>query len=113
MKRTREEIRYEASTLRLAELAKALAHPTRIAILKFLARKSCSCIGDLQALLPLAQSTISQHIRALKEAGLIEGEIDPPKINYAINLAQWHEARALFASLFELEPQEGCARGEK
>lgn len=103
MKRTREYINYEASTEELAKFAKALAHPTRIAILKFLENQSCSCTGDLMEVLPLAQSTISQHIKELKNAGLIEGELNPPKINYKINQKNWRKARVLFEVLFAMQ----------
>jgi len=102
MKRTLENINYEASTEELAIYAKALGHPTRIAILKFLENQSCSCTGDLLAVLPLAQSTISQHIKELKNAGLIVGELNPPKINYKINKKNWAKAKVLFESLFEI-----------
>lgn len=71
--------------LQLAEWCKALAHPARIAILKSLAdRKECIC-GDLVLDLPLAQSTVSQHLKALKEAKLIRGEIDGPRSKYCVD----------------------------
>ncbi len=69
----------------LADVAKALAHPARIAILKTLAeRKQCIC-GDLVDVLPLAQSTVSQHLKALREAGLIAGEIEGPRTCYCLD----------------------------
>lgn len=102
MKRTSENINYDESTEKLVVYAKALAHPTRVAILKFLEKKSCSCAGDLQDLFPLAQSTISQHIKELKNAGLIEGELKSPKINYRINSENWSSAKKLFQELFDL-----------
>jgi DNA-binding transcriptional ArsR family regulator len=69
----------------LAELAKALSHPARIAILKMLAaRSSCIC-GEIVEELPLSQSTVSQHLKALKEAGLIDGEIEGPKTCYCLS----------------------------
>ena len=69
----------------LAEFAKALSHPARIAILKVLAqRNECIC-GEIVELLPLAQSTVSQHLKELKNAGLIEGTIDGPRSCYCIN----------------------------
>ena len=71
--------------LRVADFAKALSHPARIAILKVLAEKrECIC-GELVADLPLAQSTVSQHLKALKEVGLIRGTIDGPRSNYCID----------------------------
>ncbi len=71
--------------LQLAEWCKALAHPARVAILKNLAsRKECIC-GDLVLDLPLAQSTVSQHLKALRESGLIQGEVDGPRSKYCID----------------------------
>ncbi len=69
----------------LADFAKALAHPARIAILKTLAEKKESICGDLVLDLPLAQSTVSQHLKALKEIGLIKGAIDGPRSRYCID----------------------------
>ena len=69
----------------LAEFARALAHPARIAILRTLAnRKQCIC-GEIVEVLPLAQSTVSQHLKALREAGLITGEIDGPRLCYCLD----------------------------
>ena len=69
---------------RLADFAKALSHPARVAILKTLAGKSCIC-GEIVQVLPLAQSTVSQHLKELKRAGLITGEIDGPRSCYCLN----------------------------
>jgi ArsR family transcriptional regulator len=86
---------FNATDKRLAELAKALSHPARIAILRTLAeQKMCIC-GDIVEVIPLAQSTVSQHLKELKNAGLISGEIEGPKSCYCINwntfndFAQW------------------------
>lgn len=69
---------------RLAELAKALGHPLRVRIMRILARrKTCVC-GELVDELPIAQSTVSQHLKMLKDAGLIQGEIDGPRVCYCI-----------------------------
>ena len=69
----------------LAEFAKAISHPARIAILNVLAqRNECIC-GDIVDVLPLAQSTVSQHLKELKQAGLIEGTVDGPRSCYCIN----------------------------
>jgi len=100
MKRTLENIDYKESTEELAVFAKALAHPTRIAILKYLENQSCCFTGDLVDVLPLAQSTISQHLNELKNAGLVKGELEPPKIRYCINQDTWKEAKELFADFF-------------
>ncbi|MCF8244983.1 MAG: metalloregulator ArsR/SmtB family transcription factor [Saprospiraceae bacterium] len=85
----------------LARFAKALAHPTRLEILRLLSTQSCCFTGDLVQLLPIAQSTVSQHLKELKNAGLIQGEIDPPKIKYCINKENWRKAKLLFAAFFE------------
>lgn len=69
----------------LARLAKALAHPARVAILRrLLAHGECVC-GEIVSGLPLAQATVSQHLKVLKEAGLIQGEVDGPRVCYCVN----------------------------
>ncbi|MDA3860763.1 MAG: metalloregulator ArsR/SmtB family transcription factor [Melioribacteraceae bacterium] len=100
MKKTIENISYRKSTEELAGLAKALGHPTRIAILKHLENQSCCFTGDLVDVFPLAQSTISQHLKELKNAGLIQGELKPPKIKYCIHQENWNKAKLLFEELF-------------
>jgi ArsR family transcriptional regulator len=72
----------------LAEFAKAIAHPARIAILKFLASKETCICGEIVDELPLAQSTVSQHLKELKKAGLIQGTISGPKSNLLLNIIQ-------------------------
>lgn len=69
----------------LAAMAKAIAHPARIAILRLLANRETCVTGDVVAELPLAQSTVSEHLRILREAGLIQGEIEGPRTRYCIN----------------------------
>lgn len=71
--------------LELARLAKALGHPARVAIVRMLAEGGECVCGDIVSRLPLAQATVSQHLKVLKEAGLIEGEIDPPRVCYCVN----------------------------
>ncbi|MEE9573392.1 MAG: metalloregulator ArsR/SmtB family transcription factor [Candidatus Neomarinimicrobiota bacterium] len=87
----------------LAQFAKAIAHPARIQILEHLAAKdSCFC-GDIVKELPLSQSTVSQHLKALKEAGLIEGEVEAPAVCYCINSKKlekiYKQLRALFSKV--------------
>jgi len=106
MKRNLKEIAYEENTEELARYAKALGHPTRIAILKRLENESCCFTGDLVDELPLAQSTISQHLKELKNAGLIQGELKPPKIKYCINQENWSKAKQLFDDLFDSKSQK-------
>lgn len=85
----------------LARFAKALAHPTRLEILRLLSTQSCCFTGDLVEILPIAQSTVSQHLKELKNAGLIQGEINPPKIKYCINQENWRKAKLLFMEYFQ------------
>ncbi len=95
----------------LAKFAKALGHPTRIEILKFLASLDCCYFGDIHNELPIAKATVSQHLKELKEAGLIQGEIEAPKVKYCINAENWEKAQASFNSLFELNPnKENCCK---
>ncbi len=84
----------------LALAAKALAHPARIAIIEFLL-KADSCInGDLVNELGLAQATISQHLRELKEIGIIQGTIEGTRVNYCINPKRWAEIKEKFNTIF-------------
>lgn len=101
MNKSLQHIDYSIETEELARFAKALGHPTRLIILKYLSNQSCCYTGELVEALPLAQSTISQHLKELKDAGLIDGEINPPKIRYCIHQANWKKAMALFATLFK------------
>jgi len=91
----------EDSQEELAKFAKALAHPTRLEILRLLSTQSCCFTGDLVEMLPIAQSTVSQHLKELKNAGLIQGEINPPKIKYCINQENWRKAKLLFVEFFQ------------
>ena len=95
-----EHFNYKKDTELLARFAKALGHPTRIAILHYLDRQSCCFTGDLVDILPIAQSTVSQHLKELKDAGLIQGEVNPPKVKYCINQKNWEIAKALFSGFF-------------
>ncbi len=87
---------------RLARYAKALGHPVRIFVLQTLAKQSCCYSGDLTEILPIAKSTLSQHLKELKDAGLIQGEIEAPRIKYCINKENWKEAKHLFKSFLEI-----------
>ncbi|GAB4132015.1 MAG: metalloregulator ArsR/SmtB family transcription factor [Raineya sp.] len=81
---------------RTAELAKAFAHPARVAIIQHLLKeKSCIC-NDLVEVLPLSQATISQHLQELKKIGIIKGEVNPPKVCYCIDETVWREFREVF-----------------
>ena len=85
----------------LAAFAKALSHPARIAILKMLAQKNECICGELVEVLPLAQSTVSQHLKELKNAGLIDGAIDGPRSCYCINWKAFEKFNSEFSFLFE------------
>jgi ArsR family transcriptional regulator len=91
----------------IAHLAKALGHPARIAILQYLHEVNQCICGDLVDVLPLAQSTVSQHLRALKEAGLIQGNIEGASVCYCINYEKWENAREFFAQFFQ-QPGKCC-----
>lgn len=92
---------YSITEEKMALYAKAMGHPARVFILKFL-EQQCACFaGDISEKLPIANSTVSQHLKALKEAGLIQGTIIPPTIKYCINKQNWAEAKALFQAFFK------------
>ena len=92
--------KYCIKTETLAGFAKALGHPARIAIMKFLAKQNTCYFGDIHEELPIAKATVSQHLTALKDAGLIQGEIETPKVKYCINRENWAYAQQLFAEFF-------------
>ena len=85
---------------RVAKYAKALSHPARIAILKLLIKKQACVCGDIVDELPLSQSTVSQHLKELKEAGLIKGDIEGAKICYCIDEKEWNTAKNLLNEIF-------------
>ena len=84
---------------RIARYAKALSHPARIAILKLLLQKQACICGDIVDELPLSQSTVSQHLKELKDAGIIKGEIEGAKVCYCIDAKEWKAAQGLFKSI--------------
>lgn len=87
---------------KIARYAKAMGHPIRIYVLKLLSNQSCCYSGDLTEILPIVKSTLSQHLKELKDAGLIQGEIEGPKIKYCINKNNWEEAQALFTKYLQI-----------
>jgi DNA-binding transcriptional ArsR family regulator len=94
---------------RLATMMKALAHPARIAILQELIKTNACVCGDLVTDLGLAQATISQHLKELKNAGLIKGNIDGTRVCYCINNKVWKQYMKEFESLFSsFEMHETC-----
>ncbi len=88
--------------IRAARYAKAMGHPVRMYVLQLLASQSCCYSGDITEDLPVAKSTLSQHLKELKNAGLIQGEIEAPKIKYCLNKENWEEAKSLFNELFNI-----------
>jgi DNA-binding transcriptional ArsR family regulator len=93
---------------KIAAYAKALAHPARVAILQILIEsKSCIC-GDIVDELPLSQSTVSQHLKELKEAGLIKGNIEGAKVCYCINEEEWAAAKSYITELFKSFSRAKC-----
>lgn len=95
------QLDYSEHEKEMARFAKALAHPARIAILKLLAaRNTCIC-NDMVKELPLAQATVSQHLKELKDAGLVHGNITPPSVKYCINRQNWELAKKMFEEFFK------------
>jgi DNA-binding transcriptional ArsR family regulator len=86
---------------KIAKIAKALAHPARIAILNLLAKRSACICGDIVDEIPLSQSTVSQHLKELKAAGLITGEIEGAKVCYCIDAKEWKAAQSMLNQMFE------------
>lgn len=84
----------------LARFAKALGHPARIAVMQFLARRDTCYFGDIHEELPIAKATVSQHLKELKDAGLIQGEVEAPKVKYCINRENWKLASEMFGTFF-------------
>jgi ArsR family transcriptional regulator len=80
----------------IARFAKAMGHPIRMYVLELLSKQTCCYSGDLTEVLPIAKSTLSQHLKELKDAGLIQGEIEAPKIKYCLNQENWKLAQGLF-----------------
>ena len=91
---------YSKDEQQLARFAKALSHPVRIYICDILSKQTCCYSGDLAEEVPIARSTLSQHLKELKNAGLIQGEIAAPKIKYCLNKENWALAREMFTNLF-------------
>ena len=92
---------FDSDVNTLARYAKAIAHPARIAILNLLVKTQACVCGDIVDKIPLSQSTVSQHLKALKEAGLIKGEIEGTSVCYCIDAAEWEKARTMLNKLFE------------
>lgn len=96
---------YTVDQEKMAKYGKALSHPARIFILDYLVKNldKCCYSGDMAEELPIARSTLSEHLNELKRAGLIQGEINPPFIKYCINQNNWEEAKLLMDTFFNRE----------
>jgi len=110
MQRTLSTVEYSGEEEKMAVFAKALSHPVRIKILKLLDSQVCCFTGELTEIIPMAQSTISQHLKALLEAGLIQGEINPPKVRYCIDRENWLKACAVFSGFFTRDREFRCSK---
>jgi DNA-binding transcriptional ArsR family regulator len=95
---------------KVARYAKALAHPARVAILKVLIKRQACVCGDIVDELPLSQSTVSQHLKELKEAGLIQGDIEGAKVCYCIDPKEWEQAKRYLNELMDsyTKPEANC-----
>jgi len=96
----KKEANISREQIKMARYAKALGHPTRVYILNLLSQQNCCYSGDLSEELSIAKSTLSQHLKELKDAGLIQGEIEAPRIKYCVNRDKWAEAKSLLKDFF-------------
>lgn len=97
---------YTIDNEQLARFSKAMGHPARITILNYLASLDSCFFGDIHNELPIAKATVSQHLKELKDAGLIQGEIETPKVRYCINKENWEKAQQFFAVFFALKNEK-------
>ena len=100
-KKQKEEITDDQ--MQSARFAKAMGHPIRMYVLQLLLKQDCCYSGDLSEVLPIAKSTLSQHLKELKNSGLIQGEIEAPKIKYCINKNNWKLAQKLFNEFLSIK----------
>lgn len=98
-----EKKKYTDRQERIARFAKALGHPARIAIMEFLAKQQTCYFGAIHEELPISKATVSQHLKELKDAGLIQGKLETPKVKYCINQDNWLLAKSLFKDFLETE----------
>ena len=99
---------YTKEEVQIARYSKALGHPARIAILNYLASLDTCFFGDICNELPIANSTVSQHLDELKNAELIQGTFEPPKVKYCINKKNWEEAKTVYEIFFSQINKEKC-----
>lgn len=107
---TVEKDKFKDSSVFLAEIARALSHPARVEILELLAQRNTCICGDIVEVLPLSQATVSQHLKVLKDVGLIQGEIDGPRVCYCIEPNTLNRAASLLGSfLSKICPPNCCS----
>jgi DNA-binding transcriptional ArsR family regulator len=92
---------YRTKEIAIAKYAKSLSHPARVAIINLLLKKQTCICGDIVLELPLSQSTVSQHLKELKQSGLIKGDIDGVSVCYCIDEKEWTKAKSTLAAMFE------------
>ena len=97
---------YTIDNEQLARFAKAMGHPARITILEYLSSLDCCYFAEIHNELPIAKATVSQHLKELKDAGLIQGEIETPKVKYCINRVNWEKAQVYFETFFALRKEK-------
>jgi DNA-binding transcriptional ArsR family regulator len=96
-----------------ARYAKAMGHPIRMYVLELLSKQSCCYSGDLTEILPIVKSTLSQHLKELKDAGLIQGEIEAPRIKYCLNKENWIEAQTLLGNILNFPINQSSCQDDK
>ena len=89
---------YTEEQVKIARFAKAMGHPARIKILEILSKQDCCYSGNIAEEFPIALSTLSQHLKELKDSGLIQGEINPPRIKYCIHEGNWETLKQLIGA---------------
>jgi ArsR family transcriptional regulator, arsenate/arsenite/antimonite-responsive transcriptional repressor len=99
------KIPYTEEQIKLARFAKAFGHPARIKILEILSKQDCCYSGNIAEEFPIALSTLSQHLKELKGSGLIQGEIEAPRIKYCINPENWQLAKQLIDNFLKIEKE--------
>ncbi len=102
------DTRYNISDEEIAKYAKAIGHPARVAILRYLASRESCFFGDIHEVLPITKATVSKHLSELKDAELIQGEIMPPKVKYCLNVENWKRAKQLLSELLTVDSSAGC-----
>ncbi|MDO1447285.1 metalloregulator ArsR/SmtB family transcription factor [Rhodocytophaga aerolata] len=100
---------FTATQNKVASYAKALAHPARVAIIEYLVKNQTCICGDLVEELPLAQATVSQHLKELKQVGIIKGEIEGTSVCYCLDEKGWGEAREMLLQVLNAAlPDKRC-----